>query len=41
LFVRVLEYHRLKLARTEVTQDAPKKTETIKIVFVDYRRAKL
>ena len=34
LLLRALEYHVPKLARTEVTQDAPKETETIKIVFV-------
>src|SRR5215472_3429996 len=38
LFVRLLEYHVPKLARTEVTQDAPEETETIKIVFADPRQ---
>ena len=34
LFVRVLEYHVPKLARTEPTQDAPEQPPTIEIVFV-------
>jgi len=38
LFVRLLEYHVPKLARTEVTQDAPEETQTIRIVFADPRQ---
>src|SRR6516165_8656859 len=34
LFVRVLEYHVPKLARTETKQDAPEQPPTIEIVFV-------
>src|SRR5215831_552078 len=33
LFVRVLEYHVPKLARTELRQDAPEQPQTIRVVF--------